>query len=77
MGEFDRWGVTKTVPEGSPKFVQEIAELKAEVERLNARLAEARDDINYWKDSLCKAQDRHSAQEGAYLKVIQVLSGRN
>ena len=77
MCEFDCCGVTKTVPDGSPKFVQDIAELKKEVERLKAQLAEARDDEKYWKDSLCKAQDRHSAQEGAYLKVIQVLSGRN
>jgi chromosome segregation ATPase len=55
----------------------EIQALKKEVERLKLDLAEARDDEKYWQDNLVKAQDRHSAQEGAYLKVVQTLSGRN
>jgi len=55
----------------------ELQSLRKEVERLKAQLADARDDEKYWRGHLVKAQDRHSAQEGAYLKVIQVLSGRN
>jgi DNA topoisomerase-2 len=80
FGVFPLRGKIMNVKDSSASKVElakEIAELKKEVERLKRDLAEARDDEKYWQDNLVKAQDRSSAQEGAYLKVIQTLSGRN
>ena len=56
---------------------KDVEHLRKTVRCLQQRVVEARDDQKYCEDNLKKEQDRSSAQEAAYLKVIKTLSGRD
>ena len=54
----------------------EVAHLKAEVERLKEQVTAVKRDNEYWVNQYQVESARYEAQAKAYLNVVRVLGGR-